>query len=109
MNNNDSRLDCSNMPEATRVAKEVCEEKKICPIMSAPLVIPFREVDISPSRIQIIHVDCFEERCAMWLNESCGFGLVLNRPPVPIPEVSKVQHERPRSGIGSVYIISKKE
>jgi len=81
-------------------------EIKVCPIMSRP--IPTRMADDRGYHMQMIHVNCRKEQCAMWIEEHCGLmANIVQINAVPEVEIGPVQRERPRHGIGSDGIVNK--
>jgi len=97
--NDDTRLDCSDMPKENKA-------QKVCPIMSRPI-----PTDMSNDRgyhMQMILVKCRKEQCAVWIEEHCGLmANIVKIEAAPKVEIGPVQRERPRSGIGSDPIVNK--
>ena len=112
--NDDTRLDCSDMPSANDTQIIALGDKKIviekiCPMMSRP--IPTRRINERGYYAQFMEVQCVEEGCAMWIEEHCGLMANIVKieaaPKVESVDIGKVMRERPRSGIGSDPIVNK--
>ena len=109
--NDDTRLDCSDMPSANDTQIIALGDKKIviekvCPIMSRP--IPTRMADDRGYHTQFIQIKCLMAGCAMWIEEHCGLmANIVQINAVPEVEIGPVQRERPRHGIGSDGIVNK--